>query len=94
MPLIPESIPSEASGTSGEFSGLSGTPGPSGDLEPSGDIELSGTSGTSGVSIESGDTEVPEIILVPDTDKGQYFERKYFDNHPTQIAGFPFMSHT
>lgn len=53
---------------SGEFSGVSGT---SGDLEVSGDLVLSGTSGISGVS-ESGDTEVPDVILVPDTDKGQY----------------------
>lgn len=72
LPLIPETIPSETSGTSGEFPGVLGTPGPSGDFEPSGDLEFSGTSGTSGVS---GDTEVPEVTLVPDTDKGQYLKQ-------------------
>lgn len=74
LPLIPKNIPSEALGFSGEFSGVSGVPGPSGDLEPSGDLDLSGTSGTSGVSVESGDAEIPEIILVPDGDKGQYLK--------------------
>lgn len=53
---------------SGEISGVSGA---SEDLEVTGDLVLSGTSGISGVS-ESGDTEVPDVILVPDTDKGQY----------------------
>ncbi|XP_051248407.1 epiphycan isoform X2 [Dicentrarchus labrax] len=65
---LPETIPSEASGASGEFSGASGTSGTSGDLGASGDLELSGTSGDSGVS-GSGDAEVPEVTLVPDTDK-------------------------
>ncbi|XP_073337103.1 epiphycan [Pagrus major] len=54
--LIPETIPSEASGASGEFSGASGTSG------------FSGASGASGVS-GSGDTEVPTVTLVPDIDK-------------------------
>ncbi|XP_049892392.1 epiphycan [Epinephelus moara] len=60
LPLIPEPIPSEASGASGEFSGASGTSGASGE---SGDF-----SGVSGVSA-SGDAEVPEVTLVTDTDK-------------------------
>ncbi|KAM9328800.1 uncharacterized protein KZ484_020169 [Pholidichthys leucotaenia] len=68
LPLIPETIPHEATGGSGEFSGASGISGASGDIEPSGDLERSGTSGTSGVSA-SGDIEVPEITLVPDNNK-------------------------
>ncbi|KAM8909920.1 epiphycan isoform 2-T3 [Spinachia spinachia] len=68
LPLISEPTPSEASGASGEFSGASGTSGASGDLVASGDLEFSGSSGTSAVS-ESGDTEVPEVTLVPDTEK-------------------------
>ncbi|XP_008277098.1 epiphycan-like [Stegastes partitus] len=51
LPLIPDTIPHEASGASGEFSGASG---------------VSGASGASGVS-GSGDTEVPDVTLVPDT---------------------------
>ncbi|XP_010795549.1 epiphycan [Notothenia coriiceps] len=62
LPLIPETIPSEASGASGEFSGASGTSGASGDLG------ISGSSGASGAS-GSGDTVVPEVTLVPDIDK-------------------------
>ncbi|XP_018541158.1 LOW QUALITY PROTEIN: epiphycan [Lates calcarifer] len=71
LPLIPDSIPHEASGASGEFSGasgISGASGASGDIEASGDLDVSGTSGTSGVS-GSGDIEVPEVTLVPDVDK-------------------------
>ncbi|XP_061618745.1 epiphycan isoform X2 [Phyllopteryx taeniolatus] len=60
--LIPTTIPQEASGTSGDFSGVSGT---SGDLGVSGDVEVSGTSGVSA----SGEPEELEIILIPDTDK-------------------------
>uniref|UniRef100_A0A3Q3DE42 Epiphycan n=1 Tax=Hippocampus comes TaxID=109280 RepID=A0A3Q3DE42_HIPCM len=41
VPLIPTTIPQEASGTSGDFSGVSGS---SGDLGVSGDIDVSGTS--------------------------------------------------
>ncbi|XP_061768155.1 epiphycan [Nerophis ophidion] len=63
LPLLPTTSPQEASGTSGDFSGVSGT---SGDLGVSGDIEVSGASGTSGVS-GSGDTEQPDITLIPDT---------------------------
>ncbi|XP_056281272.1 epiphycan [Pseudoliparis swirei] len=72
LPLIPEPTPSEASGASGEFSGASGTSGASGDLGESGDLGFSGSSGDSGVSgseTEVPDTEVPEVTLVPDTDK-------------------------
>ncbi|XP_054608733.1 epiphycan [Dunckerocampus dactyliophorus] len=65
LPLLPTTIPQEASGASGEFSGVSGT---SGDLGVSGDVEVSGASGTSGVSA-SGDTEEPGITLIPDTEK-------------------------
>ncbi|XP_068163050.1 epiphycan [Antennarius striatus] len=65
LPLIPETIPSEASGASGGFSGASGTSGASGDPETSGEPEFSGDSGVS----VSGDVEVPEVTLVPDTDK-------------------------
>nr|XP_057933160.1 epiphycan isoform X2 [Doryrhamphus excisus]XP_057933161.1 epiphycan isoform X2 [Doryrhamphus excisus] len=65
LPLLPTTIPQEASGASGEFPGVSGT---SGDLGVSGDIEVSGASGTSGVS-GSGDTEEPGITLIPDTEK-------------------------
>ncbi|XP_033931186.1 epiphycan [Pseudochaenichthys georgianus] len=67
LPLIPETIPSEASGASGEFSGASGTSGASGDLGISGSSGASGASGASG----SGDTVVPEVTLVPDIDKEQ-----------------------
>ncbi|XP_057712106.1 epiphycan isoform X2 [Corythoichthys intestinalis] len=62
IPLIPTIIPQEASGTSGDFSGVSGT---SGDFGVSGDIDVSGTSGVSA----SGEPEDPDIILIPDTDK-------------------------
>ncbi|XP_077399692.1 epiphycan [Vanacampus margaritifer] len=62
LPLIPTTIPQEASGTSGDFSGVSGT---SGDLGVSGDGDVSGTSGVSA----SGEPEEPHIILIPDTDK-------------------------
>ncbi|XP_023263964.1 epiphycan isoform X1 [Seriola lalandi dorsalis] len=65
LPLIPDTIPQEASGASGDFSGASGISGASGDIEASGDVDVSGASG-SGVS---GDTEVPEVTLVPDIDK-------------------------
>ncbi|XP_034528944.1 epiphycan isoform X2 [Notolabrus celidotus] len=58
LPLIPGTVPSEASGASGEFSGASGTSGASGDF--SGDSGASGTSGASG----SGDE--PEVTLIPD----------------------------
>ncbi|KAG7225693.1 hypothetical protein INR49_012279 [Caranx melampygus] len=74
LPLIPDTIPQEASGASGDFSGASGISGTSGDIGVSGDVdvsgevEVSGGSGTSGVS-GSGDTEVPEVTLVPDIDK-------------------------
>ncbi|XP_061523984.1 epiphycan [Phycodurus eques] len=60
--LIPTTSPQEASGTSGDFSGVSGT---SGDLGVSGDVEVSGTSGVSA----SGEPEELDIILIPDTDK-------------------------
>lgn len=63
LPLITETIPHEASGASGEFSGTSGISGASGDI--SGDLGVSGASGVSG----SGDVEVPEVTLVPDIDK-------------------------
>ncbi|XP_060885783.1 epiphycan isoform X1 [Labrus mixtus] len=63
LPLIPGTIPSEASGASGDFSGASGTSGASGDF--SGDSGVSGASGVSG----SGDAEVPEVTLIPDIDK-------------------------
>ncbi|XP_019732649.1 epiphycan isoform X1 [Hippocampus comes] len=62
VPLIPTTIPQEASGTSGDFSGVSGS---SGDLGVSGDIDVSGTSGVSA----SGEPEEPDIILIPETDK-------------------------
>ncbi|XP_077355567.1 uncharacterized protein LOC144003317 isoform X2 [Festucalex cinctus] len=62
LPLIPTTIPQEASGTSGDFSGVSGT---SGDLGVSGDVDVSGTSSVSA----SGEPEEPDIILIPDTDK-------------------------
>ncbi|XP_029969439.1 epiphycan isoform X1 [Salarias fasciatus] len=68
LPLTPDTIPHEASGASGEFSGASGTSGASGDTGASGDLGVSGASGGSGVS-GSGDIEVPEVTLVPDIDK-------------------------
>lgn len=71
MPLITETLPEEASGASGEFSGVSGASGDLGVSGASGDIDLSGASGASGVS-GSGEGEVPEVTLIPDTDKGQY----------------------
>uniref|UniRef100_A0A3Q1HT85 Epiphycan n=1 Tax=Acanthochromis polyacanthus TaxID=80966 RepID=A0A3Q1HT85_9TELE len=61
LPLFPDTIPYEASGASGEYSGASGF---SGDVGASGDSEVSGESGASGVS-GSGDTEVPDVTLVP-----------------------------
>ncbi|KAM9845644.1 epiphycan [Aulostomus maculatus] len=66
--LIPTTVPHEASGASGEFSGASGASGASGDLDGSGDLGISGASGGSGVS-GSGDIEVPDVTLVPDPDK-------------------------
>ncbi|XP_077450133.1 epiphycan isoform X2 [Stigmatopora argus] len=62
IPLIPTIIPQEASGTSGDFSGVSGT---LGDFGVSGDVEVSGTFSVSA----SGKPEDPDIILIPDTDK-------------------------
>uniref|UniRef100_A0A8D3E078 Epiphycan n=1 Tax=Scophthalmus maximus TaxID=52904 RepID=A0A8D3E078_SCOMX len=69
LPLIPDTIPQEASGASGDLSGASGISGASGDIGVSGDLGISGASGASGVS-GSGDAEVPEVVLVPDIDKG------------------------
>ncbi|XP_072233849.1 epiphycan [Leuresthes tenuis] len=71
LPLIPDIIPQETSGASGEFSGASGTSGASGDSF-SGDLGVSGTSGASGVS-GSADSEVPEITLVPKLDREELF---------------------
>ncbi|XP_035004032.2 epiphycan isoform X1 [Hippoglossus stenolepis] len=68
LPLIPDTIPQEASGASGDFSGASGISGASGDTGVSGDLGISGASGASGVS-GSGDAEVPEVVLVPDIDE-------------------------
>ncbi|XP_035502432.1 epiphycan isoform X1 [Scophthalmus maximus] len=68
LPLIPDTIPQEASGASGDLSGASGISGASGDIGVSGDLGISGASGASGVS-GSGDAEVPEVVLVPDIDK-------------------------
>ncbi|XP_008313749.1 epiphycan [Cynoglossus semilaevis] len=68
LPLVPDTVPEEASRASGEFSGTSGISGASGDTGVSGDIDISGTSGVPSVS-GSGDTEVPEVVLVPDIDK-------------------------
>lgn len=50
------------------MSGTSGTSGVSGDHEASVDLDVSEVPSVSG----SAEAEVPEIILVPDTDKGQY----------------------
>ncbi|XP_058481502.1 epiphycan [Solea solea] len=66
LPLIPDTIPQEASGASGDFSG--GISGASGDTGVSGDVDVSGASGTSGIS-GSGDAKLPDVILVPDIDK-------------------------
>ncbi|XP_053271280.1 epiphycan [Pleuronectes platessa] len=68
LPLISDTIPQEASGASGDFSGDSGISGASGDTGVSGDLDISGASGTSSVS-GSGDAEVPEVVLVPDIDE-------------------------
>nr|XP_043877849.1 epiphycan [Solea senegalensis] len=66
LPLIPDTIPQEASGASGDFSG--GISGASGDTGVSGDVDVSGASGTSGIS-GSADAQLPDVILVPDIDK-------------------------
>lgn len=50
------------------MSGASGTSGASGDLEASVDLDVSGVPSVSG----SAEAEVPDVILIPDTDKGQY----------------------
>jgi len=70
LPLIPDTIPQEASGASGEFSGASGASGASGDT--SGDLDMSGapsTSGASGSGSSSGSGEEPTVVLVPDIDE-------------------------
>ncbi|XP_029901903.1 leucine-rich repeat protein soc-2 homolog [Myripristis murdjan] len=66
LPLIPDTIPQEASGASGEFSGASGTSGASGDLGVSG---ASGDLGVSGASGVSGSGEEPGVTLLPDIDE-------------------------
>ncbi|XP_020782135.1 epiphycan [Boleophthalmus pectinirostris] len=63
VPFISGTGPSEASGTSGEISGVSGVSG-----EASGDVDISGASGTSGVSA-SGEPEFPGVTLMP-TEEG------------------------
>ncbi|KAK2859030.1 hypothetical protein Q5P01_003650 [Channa striata] len=64
LPLTSSTLPSEASGVSEEFSGTSGISGASGETS----VDISGASGTSGAS-GSGEFEVPEVTLVPDTDE-------------------------
>ncbi|XP_076015056.1 epiphycan isoform X1 [Genypterus blacodes] len=69
VPLITETLPEEASGASGEFSGVSGASGDLGASGASGDLGVSGASGDidlSGASV-SGEGEDPEVLLIPDT---------------------------
>ncbi|XP_029017981.1 epiphycan [Betta splendens] len=72
LPLIPTSPPHEVTGDSEEISGVSGISGASGKTETSGDLTVPETFETSGVS---GETEVPEVILLPDDHDEEEEER-------------------